>query len=340
MIPFLLRSRRSKCRKVLSVCAEEPFFSDILHAFEDFGLDIRFSLFAGAGAYQPFALETERLGTAEKQQQFTNGFWNAAERGEMRAQVQLSSAYGMACAVHSFLHEAMHIYQDMYGLFFVPLKEQGMIPVALDDKSNIVAILFCEAWAQVQAIRFSYSLKEKGHEAAWKGACMHPDFAYLAHEYHADLSGGIEEKEAAARCFMRWYAGEHRSFYEQHALNIFQLNFERLTRDVPDLAKDIVQSCLRKLDVSVLPPRVSENQMTDFFPYVDWNSEVLNRVQDENVRDAVRAFEDQYGRAENTDIADIRCGSPVYIWNRLRATEIDNFDVPAEMYEMAKAGMG
>jgi hypothetical protein len=111
-----------KRKKLLKFCMQDEFFMGVVHAFRDFGLNIKFSAFARGGAYQPFALSTERLDTALKQQQFTTGFWRASERGDMRAQIILSSIQGRGRAAHDFIHEAMHLYQDMYGLYFVPLK--------------------------------------------------------------------------------------------------------------------------------------------------------------------------------------------------------------------------
>lgn len=325
-----------KRRKVLNFSLQDEYFADVVHAFQDFGLKIKFSVFAGAGAYQPYALSTERLNTAIKQQQFANGFWKASENGEMRAHITLSSIHGGGRAAHDFIHEAMHLYQDMYGLFFVPLKERETLPHMLDAKSDVLAILFCEAWAQTQTIRFCYQMKMKGYKAGWKGALSHPDFGYMARSYADDLSKNIPEQEAAARCFLSWYDGEHRGFYERHALNIHELNFERLTGDILKLKTKDVQKNLRVLDVAELPTRVPENVMTDFFEMVDWRDERLSHIQTSDVQTRIDALNEKFGKANNNDISDIKCGAPIYIWNRLRVQEIDNHDVPVEMFEMAQ----
>ncbi len=325
-----------KRRKLLKFCMQDEFFADVIHAFRDFGLNIRFSAFAGAGAYQPFALSTERLDTSVKQQQFANGFWNASAKGEMRAEIVLSSLYGGGRAAHDCIHEAMHLYQDMYGLYFVPLKERGVSPCMLDANSDIVAIKFCEAWAQTQTIRFCYKAKENGFGAGWKGALSHPDFGYMARFYEYDLAQGTDERGAAARCFLSWYEGAHRELYERHALNIHEMNFERLTNDINGLSPKDVQNNLRTLDVSALPSRLPENSITDFFACVDWTDERLKSVVTEDVQTRIDALNKKYGKADNNEISDIKCGAPIYIWNRLRVQEIDNHEVPVEMFEMAQ----
>jgi hypothetical protein len=212
----------------------------------------------------------------------------------------------------------------------------GVMPCILDAHSDIVAIMFCEAWAQTQTIRFCYQIKEKGMDEGWKAALSHPDFGYMARSYADDLLNNIPEQEAAAACFMRWYDGDHRGFYERHALHIHEVNFDRLTSDIHDLTVEQVQENLRTLDVSVLPSRVPENVMTDFFAHVDWTDKRLSVIQSEDVAKRIGASYEKYGNAQNGEISDIRCGSPIYIWNRLRVQEIDHHEVPIEMFEMAQ----
>ncbi len=337
MNPFyFMTPARIKRKKTFEFASRHLFFADVLHAFQDYGLDLQFSMLGGVGAYQPFALSTERLDTPQKQEQFTNGFWSSAERGDMRVYITLSSMHGGGRSAHDFIHEAMHVYQDMYGLYFVPLKEDGAPPLILDANSDIVAILFCEAWAQVQTIRICYTLKERGFVKGWKGAQSHPDFSGLARGYARDMESGVEESLAAARCFKAWYMGAHREFYEGHALKIHKINFERLTQDVKNCRNEDVNRNLRRLTYPKLLERLPENEMTSFFKKVDWEDDVYRDIQTPEVARGVSEINARYGAAENTNIQDIKCGSPIYIWNRLRAREIETSEVPAELYEMAQ----
>lgn len=337
ILPYCISFQRARRRFLSRVLAQDEFFEDVFHVFQDFGIDVRFPVFQGSvGAYQPFALNTERLDTLQKQEQFTNGFWRIAERGEMRALVMLPFFQLKGRAVHDFIHELMHLYQDMYGLYFVPLKEQGVMPVCLDAKSDIVAILFCEAWAQTQTIRMCYDLGQKGFRYVWRGALSHPDFGDFARFYAQDIDDGLSEDIAMVRCFKHWYKGAHRTFYERHALDIHRKNFERLMDDVGFENLHDVQKNLRRLTYSSILERLPNNKMTAFFKNIDWNDAVFHVLQTSEVSKQVAEIEEQYGSAQNENIHDIKCGAPIYIWNRLRVREIETSEVPAELYEMAQ----
>lgn len=304
---------------------QDQFFADTLHSLSDYGIDISFSPVRGAGAYHPSALSTERLDTPEKQAAFAKGFWAMTESGNIKAHITIPFFASKGRRVHDFIHEIMHVYQDMCGLYFLPLQEQGAFPVALDAYSDIVVISFCEAWAQTETIRSCWAIKENGKGYGWRGALSHPDFGYMARAYDADLKNGMDEARAAAKTFARWYEGAHREFYERHALNIYELNFVRYMKDAPHTTKEEISQNMRHITWAALMAYLPQNSTTKYFDQLDHDifglktPEVIARVQ---------ALEHDYGQCKNTAIADIKCGAPPYIWGRLRHQEISTSELP------------
>lgn len=294
----------------------------------DFGCDIKFSFSKGTGAYTPFALSTEKLDTSEKQMQFSHGFWSMAEAGQMKAQMVFSLRLGRAGNCHSFLHEVMHFYQDMYGLYLIPIKETGVFPICLDLKSTIIGLLFCEAWAETEAIRTCWSLKNKGNDTGWRGAITSHDWKALAVAYDKDLQDGIDEAKAAANTMERWYKGSHRLFYEKHAARIYDLNISRFTVDIPDFPDPQYSANFRALEVDQLFQRLPQDMLPKYLPYLDWTSDLFAQPRSLDVKAKIEEFEQLYGSVDDSDIQDIKCGSPVYLWKRLRMAETENSEVP------------
>ena len=314
---YVMGSARRKQGMLVSYAVQDPFFARILDDMTDFGYRLRFSWRDGTGVYGPFALRTEKLDTPEKIEQFSAGFHGLMEEGTLFAKIGLPAFAGQDVHAHLFLHEMVHFYQDMCGLYFVPLQEEGVFPVCLDAKSDIVAILFCEAWAAVEAIRTSWALREKGDDLGWRGAMFLPDWKGLAQGYDTDLQGGMDEKRAAARLFEGWYKGAHRSFYERHALKIHEMNFMRYRRGVVIEDSDIVPF-LRTLDVPVLLDRISAKDRPSYFDCINFGDKCYTHVQTLRVKAQVEKLEERYGKIENSNIQDIKCGAPPYLWRRLR----------------------
>lgn len=325
---YILMPSKQKKQKLLSFAMKDAFFDGITHDLVDYGYDLRFSLTGGAGAYKPYALATERLDTPQKQQQFSNGFWSMSESGAMKAQIQLSLLLGEGGNAHSFLHEIMHFHQDMQGLYFIPMKEDGLFPIALDAHSNIVSILFCEAWAQVEAIRTCWALRDKGDPIGWSGAVQSPDWKDLARSYDADLQKGLDEARAAANCFRRWYQGRHRVFYEKHAMNIYDLNFKRFAQDVDHISDATVAEHLRSLDIPALIAHMPKGGAPKFFSRIDWGDDAFQGVKNAQVAKRLDIVAQTYAAEHSPAIHEIKCGSPPYIWKRLRDAEIQTAEVP------------
>jgi hypothetical protein len=140
----------------------------------------------------------------------------------MRAEFRFSSRFGPAQNAFSWLHELMHFWQDLHGLFFTPLLQQrSATPVMLDAQSHVAVVCFCEAMAHTEALRAAWRLKLSGHPLAWQGACGSLDWRLHARVYARDVQR-LSEVEAARAAFDRWYTAPQRSYYERRALAAYK----------------------------------------------------------------------------------------------------------------------
>ncbi len=313
---------------LLSYVAQDCFFEKVLNDLGDFGHEVSFSFFGGAGAYVPFAVQTEALDNPIKQAQFSQGFWKVIEHGQFKARFRLSLLTGAHGNAHSFLHELMHFYQDMYGLYPIPLQEEGIFPACHDAKSDIVAILFCEAYAQVEAIRVSWRLAQGGDDLGWRGALSSVDWCDMARSYDADMKDGAEENEAATQLFRRWYQGKHRHFYERHALQAHEKNMKRYCKGAGVTETHQVSQYLRNFEIPMLLARLPQDDVPAYLKQTDWDDPLFSDVVDQKAIKRLSIVEGRYGRAQSSSIQEIKCGTPAYIWHRLRIDAQNNADVP------------
>lgn len=312
---------------ILKYAAQDKYFDSIIDQICDYGFMIRFPFFERHGVYQPFALSTEKLDTPEKAQQFSNGFLAMAEQGAFRAEIRLPRFSPSSVKFHLFLHEVMHFYQDMLGLYFIPLKEQGKAPVMPDVHSFVRLFLFCEAWAEIEAIRTSWALREKGDARGWDGALKSADWKDLAVFYDSRLNEGESEAKVAADTFRKWYSGYHRDVYEMQALKIYQHNCERFLSDVENTEN--VSEFLRIVDIpNVIETFIPKDMMPRYFSQIDWHHDVFEKCKNPIAMSECLTIEQRMGRASNDVLTDIKCGSPPYIWKRLRHLEISQSQHP------------
>jgi len=305
----------SRRNDLLSFAAEDSFFADIVHDVVDFGVDISFSYTNRNGAYHPQGLATEHLNTPEKQAQFAQGFWQAQMRGDMKARIILPALGGKAAQAHLMLHELMHFYQDMLGMYFIPLQQKDVHPIMLDARSHISAILFNEAWAEVETLRTCWALNKKGKRTGWRGAVRSKDWRSLAKLYDEKLQAGVDEAVAAAAIFKAWYEGAHRGFYEAHALKSYDELVLRLKSE---------EENLRTLTFDDILARIPSEKLPKYMNMIDWGEQIL--TPNINL--------EQYPRAHSTDVIDIQCGVAPYIWKRLRGAEIAHADIPEQELKM------
>ena len=160
------------------------------------------------------------------------------------------------------------------------------------------------------------------------GAVNSPDWGYLARKYDSDMQGGADEKRAAADAFRGWYEGAHRKFYEAHALKAHEVNFARYKDGAGDINNKDIALNMRYLELPMLLARLPKGGIPAYFALIDWDDEIYIQIKTPSVAVRVEEFEGIYGKAENPNIQDIKCGSPPYLWNRLRMAEQRASEVP------------
>jgi hypothetical protein len=324
----MLSSAKNKRQTLIDTALKDPFFEPIIHELIDYGYEVSFPVFGGAGAYHPHALTTERLDTPEKKLMFTHGFSAEEEVGTFKAKIRLTAWFGRGGNVHSFLHEVMHFYQDTLGLFLVPLKEQGVLPVMADLRSSVMVLLFCEAWAEVEALRTCWALKHRAvDDRPWAGALRSPDWGKLAKFYDERMAENRGEAYAAARTFEEWYKGSYRTYYERHAYEIYMYELERLTGDVEGGS---ITEHLRHVILSDLLLRIPKDKRPSYFAQIDWTDEVFCAPACDFVLHQCADAKHCYWVSQNENWGEIKCASPPYLWKRLRMAEIEASEVPPQ----------
>lgn len=312
VLPYLFKPAKAKISLLFEDIAQDERFEDILHNLAEFGYEIDFKLFGNAGLYIPHSLATEKLDSVEKQQAFANSFAISINHGTCMAKFHLCSTLGRSVNAHTFLHELMHFQQDMLGLYLIPLTEQGVYPVHLDLVSFISAFLFCEAWAETEAICASWRLKEKGMPSAWKGAMASPDWKELARKY--------EQDQDAEAIFKAWYEGKHRAFYENHAAELYLDLTGKYRKNAPDITDEEIGQALRVVELPMLLIKVPKKKFPAYLKNLDWSDERYNGITSTHVREKIAMHQALYGACDNTNTQDIKIGTPPYLWHRLRGT--------------------
>jgi len=332
-LPYIFSSAKDKRQEMIDLAMKDSFFEPIVHDLIDYGHEITFPIFGGAGAYQPHALTTEALDTPDKQIMFAQGFAAKVEEGAFKAKIQLSIWLRRGGNAHSFLHELMHFYQDTLGLLLMPLKEQGVMPIMANLRTSVIVLLFCEAWAEVEALRACWAFKYKEiDDDPWKGALASPDWGDLARFYYEKMNENRGEAWAAAQTFTQWYKDKNRAYYEHHALEIYTRDIVRLTEDVAGAAKtnDAIKNHLRSARIPALLKKIPQNIVPKYFDLIDWENDALNEPQYDLVLLRCKEAQEHYGVIENENIHEVKCASPPYLWKRLRDAEIAKSEVPPQ----------
>ncbi|MDH5722238.1 MAG: hypothetical protein OEY94_02820 [Alphaproteobacteria bacterium] len=321
--PYLFKSRKEKTALLFETIRQDPYFEDILYSLADFGYEMHFPFFGNVGLYIPHSIATEKLDSPEKQQAFADGFVQAlGSENAPIARFHLCASLGQDVNTHSLLHEIIHFYQDMLGLYLIPIAERGVYPVHLDMQSFVSAFLFCEAWAEVEAIGASWRLKEKGVSSPWNGAMASADWRELAREFEKDMERGTMFEKASANIFNTWYEGKHRSFYEKHAAEIYSDMTEKYRKNAPDISEREIGKALRKLELPMVLIKIPKKKIPAYLTHLDWADERYSSIQSPHVQEKIAAHDSLYGVCDNTNVQDIRIGTPPYLWNRLRSASL------------------
>ncbi len=282
---------------ILSRAEQDVFFEGIVQDITRVGYHISRPLFSGAGGYTPQMVASENIDLIkEGLKQYPNPI-----------KFHFSRWLGVEVVAHYALHELMHFYQDSIGLYFTPLHSPQKPSVMLDAVSTVKAILFCEAWAETEAIRASWRIKEDhGDGLFWKGVLRSPDWGDLALAYEGYLQSGEEELRAAAAIFQEWYQGPHIKFYEEQALKYFQV----LLRCCQSGGND---NYFRNLTASYLYQKVTDTRNVSFFCFVDFEALFAREIQSKNVRNIISTGGKLYEKAASESVSDIENGSVAFL---------------------------
>ena len=85
---------------------------------------------------------------------------------------------------------------------------------------------------------------------------------------------------------------------------------------------------MRMLELPMLLARLPKGGIPPYFALIDWEDEIYSQPKTPSVLMRISELEQLYGRAENLNIQEIKCGSPPYLWNRLRLAEQQASEVP------------
>ncbi len=273
---LIFKSKTEKTSWLLELANQDAFLKSIVEDLQKFGFEIKYSLLGRAGEYRPQALQTN----VPINDAFLDTLKISIEAGEMPAKFKLSPRFGKSHMAHTFLHELIHFYQDMSGLFLTPL-EHGSI-IQPDLKSHIEITLLCEAMAATEAIKASLRLKKEGRPEAWNGAFWSLDWHDLTKNYTRDIGIGRSESEAAQNCFNGWYKSRLRHYYERRAFETYKNHGQEH----------------RSVNMAELITLLPENQRPQY----------LNALKPALTR--------EYKSSNNPNWQNIQIGSPPYLWKK------------------------
>jgi hypothetical protein len=283
-IGYLVSSDQEKTRWLLHYARRDPFFAAIVAELVRFGFDLKHPLKEGSGVYVPSVMSVNT-------DHFKTEFLEDIKAGKMKAKLRISSRHGAGAAAHHFLHELVHFWQDMHGLFVYPLQIANETSVQLDLVSQVAVHKLCEAMAATEAIRGSYRLKTKGYPQAWRGAMGSINWRGMAKIYEKAIVAGEPEYEAARLIFHVWYAGSQAQYYEAQVVSHYQ-------PASPEYLRRVVLSRL----IGSMPQEFRPNYLLSGMNIDD---EKYMLLQGEHGQ------EEAYGRET---FEDMIIGTPPYLW--------------------------
>lgn len=294
---------------LLERAAHDPFFAKIINLAASYGLHIRRPVWPGRSLYRPSAVRVNAGGDTVINEPLHLPDHAAG------AVLTLPRYGGAAPLAHDLLHELVHLYQDMHGLFLIPLLRRGHMPVIPDMRSALCAHLFCEALAETETIRAAHRLQRAGFPEFLEGARRSTDWRVLARSYAHALEKGYNEDEAAAHILMQWYALPARRFYERRATALYRKNLDLYLRyaGTRPAGLNALQPSLRRIDVPALISLLPETKGAHFAYLKKLDVSVTRALSADSIR-ALEHFEHHYGTAERTGLDDFTHGSPAYLW--------------------------
>lgn len=308
---YIFMPSAQKTAWLSGLARRDAFYAQILQDLEAFGFDIRYPHLGGAGAYKFGALMAEGL-------DFQSGFEKELAAGRMRAEFSLKPRFGPDIAAHTWLHELTHFFQDMHGLYFTPLLFQGRMPVMLGARSDMAAVLFCEAMAAAEAIRASWRLKIAGSPEPWRGALFSWDWGGLARRYKDLMTSGRNERSAAAEIFKAFYRTPQRGYYEAHALALHERNLILRLSNAGINNPRAAAEYFRSVELASLPLMIPAAQRPDYLVQIDWADPIFAVPAAGRAKRRLAAIEAKFGKAENARFQDIEIGAPPSLWKEMQ----------------------
>ncbi len=297
----------------MQLVGKDAFFCSVMEELEKFGYQILFKWWGQAGSYHPYGISVaSEVDTGSKA--FQESFLRQVEHGDLLAEFKFSNRFGLAIISHTWLHELMHFYQDLHGLFLMPVQKKGQIPVMLDAQGEVTLMLFLEALAATEAIRASWRLQKHGDVMAWKGAMLSPDWRWLAKAYQRDVEAGTKEITAAQNLFKNWYQSALRKYYEKRTLKAIEKTFSRFSKS------GNIQPNLRALFLPDLKKTFPILKQHDFLDWKALADPFFHGAVTRSVQKSLARLEDRIGKADNMHISDIAIGAPPYLWKSLSIT--------------------
>jgi len=304
---FALMTAEQKTHWLIELARLDPFYARVVKILEDYGYHIQHRFYGHSGAYLPENIEIIEECETELAVQALHA------QGDLKAKFAFSFRFGGAQIAHYWLHELMHFWQDLHGLFLTPLQQKGAIPVMLDAPSHVAVTCFCEAMAETEALRASWRLKEKGFPVAWQGALSSQDWGQHARFYAKNMQQ-MSEVEAARHSFDRWYESGKRSYYEKRALKAYQKTLNGLSVMNPEKVK----IRLRQVNLDELLKTLPEAESPEYLNLPGYKSlddaQLYTTAHHKRTAKQAHALHAQYGTPKNPNFQDIRTGAAPYIW--------------------------
>ena len=303
---YLVAPAAAKTNWLMQLAEKDQFFSPIVTMLKEHGHYISHPYFGRSGAYQPATL------VLTEHTNLQDAIATLQDKEVHSAEFQFSARHGGAQTAHYFLHELVHFWQDIHGLFLTPLEAEGHIPTMLDATSHILVTCICEAMAETEALRASWRLKEAGYPIAWQGAGRSMDWQKHARAYAQDM-GEMTEAEAALRAFLRWHDGHQRHYYEARALTAYQDMLHHLPQHQPAELTPKFRHIHWQTWLQMMPAGAAPNYLSTS----TLSNAQTSTIQCPNTAKAANAL----GVSENSTITDITIGSAAYLWHTKRLTK-------------------
>lgn len=240
-LTLLLNSKKQRTDYLIEFAASSHYFTNIAEQLSQLPLDIRIKWWSSPAFYEP-------------------ALFTRDPAAQPSAKLVLSPRYGINCLLHCWLHELVHLQQDMLGL--MPEIFPDSTPKAplqlLNAQADIQRYLFCEALAATKAIIASVEMRNHGNDRAWRGALAMREFRPLAEKASSLFDTQASGEDIATKTLLSWYELPIRQTYEKRALLAWKRHYERATSgsatNVIIKVSHVQITSFIELSAQILPP--------------------------------------------------------------------------------------